>query len=186
MNNRLKELGLGVTASLIASYLFPLFPQIEISKDSKGLGEMIEKYSFLINWIVFFVSLIVVRWCIRKVIEKLQVPAPYWFGPGGYDNQAYEEAHDFNWRIYFNVRNKSSFKNELLDIHVGRVDGPYCIKDDREMKLSRTYFGRYKYKCPKCGYKKIIFKNRWTLEDDIKDEIESQARNHIRTNQQKG
>ncbi len=54
MTNRLKELGLGVTASLIASYLFPLFPQIEIGKDSKGLELIIEKYSFLINWIMFF------------------------------------------------------------------------------------------------------------------------------------
>ncbi|CAH2464427.1 MULTISPECIES: hypothetical protein [Bacillus cereus group] len=184
MTNRLKELGLGVMASLIASYLFPLFPQIEIGKDSKGLELMIEKYSFLINWIMFFVLLIVVRWFIRKTIEKLQTPAPRWFGARNYDKEIYKEIHGFNWMIHADIRHKDPFGKEKLDVYVGQVDGPYCKNDDREMKLSRTYLGRYKYKCPKCGYKKTLFKNRWTLEGDIKDEIEALARKQIRTNQQ--
>ncbi|PFA47904.1 hypothetical protein CN391_25900 [Bacillus anthracis] len=184
MNNRLKEIFWGVVASLIASYLFPLFPQIKIGGQSKGLGEIIGKYSFLINWIVFFVLLIVIRWCIRKWIKSLQAPVPFGFSVGTYEKEIYEESHGFNWRIYADLRYKDPFKNEILDIHVGQVDGPYCKNDDRRMKESRTYFGRYKYKCPKCGYKKVLLKNSWTLESDIKDEIESQARKHIRTNQQ--
>ncbi len=47
------------------------------------------------------------------------------------------------------------------------------------MKVSRTYFGRYKYKCPKCGYKRTLLKNNWTLESEIEDEIEAEFRAKI-------
>lgn len=161
-----------------------MFPQIEISKGLKGLELIIEKYSFLINWIIFFVSLILIRWFIRKTIEKLQTPAPSWFGTGNYDKEIYKEINGFNWMVHANIRYKDPFNKEKLDVYVGQVDGPYCKNDDREMKLSRTYLGRYKYKCPKCGYQKVLFKNRWTIENDIKDEIEALARKQIRNNQQ--
>ncbi|MEB9673564.1 hypothetical protein P4K48_30315, partial [Bacillus anthracis] len=56
---------------------------------------------------------------------------------------------------------------------------PYCTNDFREMKVSRTYWGRYKYKCPKCGYKRILLKNAWTLKSDIGDEIEAGYRDKV-------
>jgi len=48
------------------------------------------------------------------------------------------------------------------------------------MKLYRTFFGRYKYKCPKCGYKKSLAKNHWTLKCDVSDDIEAEYRKKSR------
>ncbi|PEX37911.1 hypothetical protein COK00_12640 [Bacillus cereus] len=183
MGNKLKEVSWGVVPSLIASYLYSLLPQIDMGEKSSWLGKMIENNNFLLNWILFFVLFIIIRWFIRKVIEKLQTPAPFWFGVGKYNKELYEEIYGFNWMIHADVTYKDPFNKEKLDVYVGQVDGPYCKNDDREMKISRTYFGRYKYKCPKCGYKKILLKNRWTLENDIKDEFEALARKQLRNNQ---
>jgi len=44
------------------------------------------------------------------------------------------------------------------------------------MKVTRTYFGRYKYKCPKCKYKKKLLKNHITLVNDTIDEFCSKFR----------
>lgn len=183
MVNKIKELGLGVLASLIASYLFPLFPQFEDNINSKALSGINDKYGFLTNWIVFFILLIFVRWSIRKWIDKSQELMPLGFYVGSnYDIEKDYESHGFNWKFYADIRRKDYFSNEISGIHVGRVDGPYCKHDHRKMKESRTYFGRYKYKCPQCGYKKILLKNSWTLESDIKDEIEAYIRKDLKAN----
>ncbi|EMA6342831.1 hypothetical protein ACH0R4_RS05170 [Bacillus cytotoxicus] len=183
MISKLKVFGGNVLASLVASFIFlyiPLVSQNGNSVNSIGLENIINDNKFLINWILIFTLISTIRWFIRRRIDKLQTPYPIGFVIGNsYNSEAYNEAYGFNWKVYADVKHRDPFKNEILDVHVGQVDGPYCKNDDREMKISRTYFGRYKYKCPKCGYKKILLKNRWTLECDIKDELEAQYRSKL-------
>jgi transposase-like protein len=94
-----------------------------------------------------------------------------------YDLKFEGQAYGFKWRIWADIKHKHPLTEEILDIKVGRVEGPYCLNDYREMKVYRTFFGRYRYKCPKCGYKRILLKNTWSLEYDIKDDIEAKYRN---------
>ncbi|GGE36044.1 hypothetical protein GCM10011391_13550 [Pullulanibacillus camelliae] len=93
-----------------------------------------------------------------------------------YDLEAKAEGYGFKWKVHADIKRKNPLTNEILDINVGMVDGPYCKNDYRKMKESRTYFGRYKYKCPKCGYKRTLLKNCWTLECEIEDDIEAKYR----------
>src|SRR5699024_9166081 len=90
----------------------------------------------------------------------------------------------FTWVVRFNFlsenwRNidlqKCKFE-DLENIEICDVKGPYCPNDKREMKVTRTYFGRYKYKCPKCKYKNKLFKNHITLVNDTIDEFRSKFR----------
>ncbi|MCU5086366.1 hypothetical protein OCA23_23975 [Bacillus cereus] len=184
MINKLKVFGGNVLASLVASYIFLYLPLSSLDGGSvnyKGLEKVIYNNLLFIGWILVFVLITSIRWLIRRWINKLQAPFPIGFYMGNnYDIEEYNEAYGFNWKVYADFKRKGNFTNEITGIHVGQIDGPYCKSDDRKMKESRTYLGRYKYKCPKCGYKKVLLKNSWTLECDIKDEIEAQGRRELR------
>lgn len=176
----LKDFTIGVLASWFASfittYAFQFF-QFGKNLNLKELSIAIINYKFIIYWGLLFTSFILIRRFIRKKIEHLQTSYPMVIGIGNnYDLEGEVEGYGFKWRVHADVRRKDPLSNEILDIIVGTVNGPYCKVDYREMKVSRTYFGRYRYKCPKCGYKRIILKNAWTLVCEVKDEMEAKFR----------
>ncbi|API90066.1 hypothetical protein BKP56_12730 [Marinilactibacillus sp. 15R] len=102
---------------------------------------------------------------------------PYYHDVSGEVNYA-----GFLWKIKGNLNSdhiRSNVKNDQLEdqeVDITHIDGPYCIHDYRKMKKQRTYWGFYKYSCAKCGYKKTLIKNNFTLECELKDEIESRQR----------
>ncbi|PIC67277.1 hypothetical protein CSV71_05840 [Sporosarcina sp. P21c] len=182
MISSFKDFTIGVIASLFASFLTTYALQfIQLGKEFK-LKEFlttIVNYRFFIYWGLLLVVFILIRWFIRKKIEQLQMPYPMVNSIGGnYDLEADVEGYGFKWRVHAYVRRKNNVSNEILDINAGIINGPYCKNDYREMKVYKTYFGRYKYKCPKCGYKRILLKNAWTLECEVKDELEAEYRNN--------
>ncbi|WP_246202591.1 hypothetical protein [Virgibacillus doumboii] len=176
----LKDFTIGVLASLFASFITTYaFQFLQFGKDLnlKEFSNAIINYKFIIYWGLLLIAFILIRQLVRKKIEQLQTPYPMVVSIGdNYDLEGEVGGYGFNWRVHADVRRKDSLSNEILDISVGMVDGPYCKVDYREMKVSRTYFGRYRYKCPKCGYKRIFLKNAWTLECEIKDEMEAEYR----------
>ncbi|WP_042141886.1 hypothetical protein [Paucisalibacillus sp. EB02] len=183
MIDKFKDFIISVLASLVATFLTTYayhFIQIGIALDFRGFINIVINYTYLVYWILLLLLVIMVRWFIRTRIDKLQTPYPMVMSIGShYDLEYSGEGYGFKWKIYAHAKRRDPFSNEILDIKVGRVDGPYCKNDYRRMKVSRTYFGRYKYKCPKCGYKRTLLKNTWTLECDIEDEIEAEYRAKI-------
>lgn len=183
MNAFFKDFAIGVTASLFATFLTTYaFQFIQVGR-AFNMGEflgIITNYTFLLYWMILLIFFILIRRFIRNRIDNLQTPFPMVIGIGSnYDLESDGEGYGFKWRVHANIKRQDYRTNEILDIHVGRVDGPYCKNDYREMKVNRTYFGRYKYKCPKCGYKVILLKNKWTLKSDIEDDVEAEYRNKI-------
>jgi hypothetical protein len=180
MKNNLKDFTIGVLASLFATFLTTYAFNLILLGKSLNLSEFLNlviNYKVLIYWILLLILIIMIRWFIRTRIDKLQTPYPMVMSIGShYDLEFSGEGYGFKWKIYADAKRKDPLTNEIRDINVGRVDGPYCKNDYRKLKVSRTYFGRYKYKCPKCGYKRTLLKNSWTLECDIEDEIEAEYR----------
>ncbi|AIF42414.1 hypothetical protein [Virgibacillus sp. SK37] len=185
MIDKFKDFIISVLASLVATFLTTYayhFIQIGKALDFRGFINIVINYTYLVYWILLLLLVIIVRWFIRTRIDKLQIPYPMVRSIGSrYDLEYSGEGYGFKWKIYADTKRKDPFSNEIMDINVGRVDGPYCKNDYRRMIVSRTYFGRYRYKCPKCGYKRILLKNIWTLECDIEDEIEAKYRAKVNT-----
>lgn len=179
MISSFKDFTIGVIASLFASFLTTYAIQfVQLGKDFKlkGFLNTIINYRFFIYWGLLLIVFIIARWFIRKKIEQSQTPYPMIMSIGSnYDLEGDVEGYGFKWRVHADVRRKT-ISNEIIDINAGMIKGPYCKNDYREIKVSRTYFGRYKYKCPKCGYKRILLKNSWTLECEVKDELEAKYR----------
>jgi len=179
----IKNFIIGVLGSLFATFLTTYiihFEQFEGSFNFKEIWSIVINYTFLIYWMAALLLLIMVRRFIRNRIDKSQTPYPMVLSIGGFHEAEFNaEGHGFKWKAYADVKQWDRSMNEPLDIHVDRVKGPYCTNDFREMKVSRTYWGRYKYKCPKCGYKRILLKNAWTLKCDIGDEIEAGYRDKV-------
>lgn len=65
----------------------------------------------------------------------------------------------FIWKVEFNVS-----KQQLYETY-----GPYCPKEEchTELNVRRTYFGRHKYECPACSFKKTVTANAHTLESNL-------------------
>lgn len=176
----IKDLIVGIIASLIASIITTyVFQFIQLGKDLKlkEFSNIIINYKFFIYWGLLLIFFIMIRRFIFKKIEESQTPYPMVRSIlSSYDIEGEAESYGFKWTVLVNVTSRNPKSNKILGVNVGRVNGPYCKDDYREMKVSRTYFGGYKYKCPKCGYKRILLKNSWTLKCEIGDEIEAKYR----------
>lgn len=185
MVKSIKDFTIGVFASLFATFLTTYFTNpISLGSvtDPKELKTLIINYKFTICWILFFILFSLLRMLARKRIDKLQAPYPMVAFIGNNHDISFEaKLHGFKWKAFADVKQKDYLTNEVIDIHVTKVDGPYCKNDYRKIKESRTFFGRYKYKCPKCGYKKIRLESNWTLRSEIKDELEAEYRNKTKT-----
>lgn len=178
----LKSFFVGTAASLFASILlFWIKESFEIGSflSLRSILEMFTNYGFYIYWLLFIALFILIRIITKKIIEKKQDEFPGFFSLGPGHNPSHEKDMEYSgldWNISFDVNRRDPIYGNIKEVDIHRVGGPYCTDDKREMKESRTYFGKYKYNCPKCGKKKILLKNAYTLENEVKDEFRSQFR----------
>ncbi|MED2985150.1 hypothetical protein P4311_27800 [Bacillus thuringiensis] len=181
MIKNIKDFCIGVAASLFATFLTSYssyFIKLDGNITPKDLVGVLVDYKFVIYWIIFFIVITSLRRFNIRRIDKLQAAYPsIAFLGNEYDMRSDTTAFGFNWKGYADITDKNYFTDEVLGVHVGKIEGPFCKNDFRNMKESRTYLGRYKYVCPKCGYKKIHALNTWSLKTEVKDEIESKYRN---------
>ncbi|WP_070373123.1 hypothetical protein [Mammaliicoccus sciuri] len=142
------------------------------------------KYRFYFYWLLLLLLILVVRFVIKKYIDKLQDDPSGFFVIQDYKGSTKMSYLGFEWHVFFNYLSepwknneleKISFK-DLKEVEIVKVGGPYCPNDKRKMKDTRTYWGFYKYKCPECKYKRILLKNLTTLENDTLDKIRSEFR----------
>ncbi len=145
---------------------------------------------FLLNdkfyryWFFILVCFLVIRYLLRKYIDKLQDAHSGIFVMQDYKVCTKMEYLGFSWEVFLDCLIEpwmhKEFKNvkieELKEVNVSYVKGPFCPNDNREMKNTRTYIGYYKYKCPKCKYIIRALKNSNTLENDALDEVRSKFR----------
>lgn len=142
------------------------------------------KYKFYFYWFLLLLFILLIRFFIRKRIDKLQDDPIGFFIMQNYKGIAEVDYFGFKWEVFFNYLSEPWISNDvkkvkfedLKEIKIGEVKGPYCPNDMREMKHTRTYWGFYKYKCPKCKYKKTLLKNLTTLENETLDEMRSKFR----------
>lgn len=192
MNKTIKDLILSIIASLIASFLWnyaTISIQIKAISRIDQFLELISTYQFIGYWFVFLIVVLIIRYIIRNKIDQKQEIYPMAFSiPFNYDFKGEVQYEGFLWKVKGNKKpsqwlRRDFFEKELIneDVSISTVDGPYCIHDYRKMKEQRTYLGFFKYTCTKCGYKRKLLKNSWTLECELKDEIESDQRMKNRT-----
>ncbi|OQR57629.1 hypothetical protein [Bacillus sp. CDB3] len=181
MIKSMKDFTIGVSASLFATFLTTYFTSpidLKSITDLKELKALIVNYKFPIYWSVFFILFSLLRIYVRRRIDKLQTPLPMVaFIGNSHDMKFKADYQGFKWEAFVDIKQRDRITKEAIDIHVSKVDGPYCKNDYRKMNESRAFFGRYKYKCPKCGYKQIHLKSKWTLRSELEDELEADYRN---------
>lgn len=182
MKGTLRDFFIGVCGSLFASFILTIAAYF-IEVDSGGtyfeyLIKTIVEFKFIVYWLLFLLGIMLLRWFIRSRIDKLQAPSPLIFSFGGTHDIGFKyQFQGFKWEVYGFVKRKDPRTDEIYEINVDLVKGAYCVKDYREMKVTRTFFGRYKFKCPKCGYTRYTIKSNYTLQCELEDEAESQYRN---------
>ncbi|MFL2079423.1 hypothetical protein [Marinilactibacillus psychrotolerans] len=186
MKKKLKELLFSIIASLVASFLWnytTLSLQMRAFSKINQFLDIISTYQFLAYWFVFLLLVLGIRHFIRSKINQKQEPYPMVFSiPYTHDVTGEIKYEGFLWKVEGNIKSRQArsitMKDELEDqeVDISYIDGPYCIYDYRKMKEQRTYWGFYKYSCAKCGYKRKLTKNNFTLECELKDEIESKQR----------
>ena len=182
MKGSLRDFSIGVCGSLFASFLITVGTYfIKVDTDStffEYLIKTIVELKFAMDWILILLSIMLLRWIIRSRIDKLQAPFPMVFSIGRYHDLKYQcQFYGFKWDVYANIKHRDSRTDEINEISVDYIKGAYCTNDYREMKVTRTFFGIYKFKCPKCGYKRYTLKSNHTLRSELEDEAESQYRN---------
>ena len=185
MKQKIKDLFMNILSSLITSIIIEFLKSgISIKPIRLNFHNFImniSKYKFYIMWLVFFLLFVIFRWIIRRRIDNLQYNN--FFSIQQYQYSLKFKYKGFNWFLFLNgdlknkyISTKSMKFEDLENIKIGDVDGPFCINDNRTMRMKRTYFGFYKYTCPKCKYKKRDIKNINTLRADTLDEAKAKFR----------
>lgn len=176
-----------ILSSLLVSVLSKLILQF-INSKTINLN-FIFKNSFYFLWSIIFLIILFLHISVplisRKIIDKKQKEGIPFTVIQNYDDSVKIDYSGFKWEVFFNFPssvgeyfnlNKNYDLNILKDVYFGEVEGPYCPNDKRQVNVSRTTFGFYKYKCPKCGYKKKSYKNLYTFREETLDEIRSKYR----------
>lgn len=175
----------GYVGSLIFNFVLE-FSKMSL-KASKDIGtkEVLGILTDYKNWLipigiftgVFLIFFILIPTISRRVIDKKQkdfFPFPSIIPDHIQLQEEYMEYSGLDWEIFFDFYGDGKNRRK---IEVEKVDGPYCNnKDKRKMNVTRTYFGKYKYKCPECDYKKVLQKNTDTLKNEVEDKLKSKLR----------
>lgn len=174
----LYDLGISFLAALITNFFvyIPSFKSINF--------DFLIKYKFYFYWFLVFLIIVLIRFFIKKRIDKLQDDPSSFFVMRDYKGTIKMDYFGFTWNVFFDYLSEPWISNglekvrfeDLKEVKIGEVEGPYCPKDKRKMKDTRAYWGYYKYKCPKCKYKKRSLKNLTTLENEALDEMRSKVR----------
>ncbi|MEK4444304.1 hypothetical protein [Niallia sp. FSL K6-0077] len=182
MKRNLRDFFIGVCGSLFASFLLTITAYF-VEVDSGGtffeyLIKTIVEFKFIVYWLLFLLGIMLLRRVIRSRIDKLQAPYPMVFSIAAFHDMKFKyQFYGFKWDVYASIKQSDPRTGEINEIVVDSVKGAYCINDYREMKVTRTFFGRYKFKCPKCGHTRYTIKSNHTLQCELEDEAESQYRN---------
>ncbi|WP_182103194.1 hypothetical protein [Niallia taxi] len=184
MKGSFRDFCIGVCGSLFATFILTIgsfFIKIDPSSTFiEYLIRTIVELKFVMYWVLFWLGVMLLRWVIRNRIDKLQASYPSAFSISYYHEIDHPvEAYDMKWNIKGNVKQRERHTNEVQSIIVDYVEGAFCKHDFRKMKETRTFFGRYKNKCPKCGYTVYSVLNNYSMEKEIADEAESQVRNSV-------
>lgn len=174
----LYDLGIAFLVTLITNFSIYILNFKSISFD------FLIKYKFYVYWFLTFLLFLIIRFFIKKCIDKLQDDPSLFFIMKDYKGSVKIDYLGFTWNVLFDYFSDPFISNgsekvrleDLKKVEIGTVEGPYCPKDKRKMKVTRNYWGLYKYKCPKCKYKRTLFKNLTTLENEVHDEMSSKFR----------
>lgn len=92
--------------------------------------------------------ILVVRFFIKKRIDKLQDDPSRFFVMQDYKGSIKMDCFGFKWNVFFEYLSEPWMSNDLekvrfedlKEVKIGEVEGPYCPNDKRKMKDIRTYW----------------------------------------------
>jgi len=174
---------IGSLGIIFANFLVNLFKKsyevnFKLNTGNQILEILTDNKFWLMSIGVIILIIIILPLITNIIINKKQDEFSRIFSipihPGGYQSQYKKNIiySGLEWIVHYSNENRLNSEN----IEIDNVYGPFCKNDKRNMKETRTYFGRFKYKCPKCHYKKMLLKNSYTLENEVKDELKSEYR----------
>ena len=123
----------------------------EILKTLKFPPSVIKTAFYIVLAWIFIALFLLVRNTLVRFRDKKQ--SPYIFSiPISYDGRAHkkiisdETFYSFKWMLHVSHPPR---KNNARQMKIEDVFGPFCPHDECEMNEEKTYFGRYRYECPK-------------------------------------
>ncbi|RLL59878.1 hypothetical protein [Staphylococcus aureus] len=185
----IKKIFYDLFISLLVSAISKFFWRFFISKTIDL--SFFSKNSFYLLWVGIFLLILFLHISVpiisRKFIDKKQKDSIPFTVIQNYEGKTKIDYKGFTWEVFFNFppyvqawehynEDENYDLNKLKGAYFGEVEGPYCPNDKRKINTSRTTLGFYKYKCPKCGYKKKSSKNLYTFQEETLDEIRSKFR----------
>ena len=134
------------------------------------LNELFSLPSYAYTSLSIFVGILIlhrilafIRFAIVSYRDSKQAVFPPFFFVGGRKPMEYIiEKWDFDgfkWEIEYDRR----------DGKIHQTTGPFCPKEEcqTELNVKKTYFGRHKYECPGCAFKKVQTANSYTMESNL-------------------
>lgn len=179
----LKKIMNELIVSLIVSIIIEMIKN-DLRFNLYSIFKIFQNFKFYFIWFFILVAILLIRKMIWKVTDKKQdLPSMIILNNlNPSDAKCKKNFSGMVWEIHFDywpkIYNRDTQKNLNYIEVVENVDaiGIYCPNDNREMKISRNYIGLFKYKCPKCKYRKCSTKNATTLTNEVVDDFKAQYR----------
>lgn len=168
------EYAIGFAISVAASY-FVLYVQA---------NNVFAWPTYVYNTLTIFVGVLLViflflfgKFLIENYRDSKQTPYPSIAFFGGSRSPGRYVTHKWNfdgllWKVEYEVD-----RGKVYEIY-----GPYCPKEECETELNvkRTSFGRHKYDCPACSFRRTMTKNSYTVESDLEKVSQAQLEKKYR------
>lgn len=144
----------------------------------------------LFFWTLYGLFSILRNWIIRSRDAKQYNPTSFGMHSHNAGNTKIDyEYGGFNWLIYIDLGSrKHILKSQESDpiFSIDFVLGPLCPQENcfTDLNTNKTYFGKYKFYCPSCSFKRKSNRSASTLERDVvkalKGEVRRQGFKHFK------
>lgn len=155
------EYSIGFAVSVAASY-FVIYVQI---------NDLFAWPTYVYNTLIVFIGVLLViflfsfaKFLIVNYRDSKQTPYPSIAVFGGRRSPDRYVTHDWIfdgllWKVEYAIQRGKVYE----------ISGPYCPKEECETELNvkKTSFGRHKYDCPACSFKRTMTKNSYTVESNL-------------------
>lgn len=127
-------------------------------------------YQFLVVSILFIFSLVFSFRSVTKIIRRYYASKQEYNLVGIVSSSSRPMSKQTGYRLAIEKKEYFFDFGCSLDnpLKVYKIEGPFCVGKDRngcgtELRVEKTYFGRYKYSCDLCGKKHKSNLSKYTL-----------------------
>lgn len=133
------------------------------------LNELFSLPSYAYTSLSIFVGILIlhrvlafIRFAIVSYRDSQQTAHPSFFFASERPVESIIEKWDFDgfkWEV----------KYDQWEGRIYQTYGPYCPKEEcqTELNVKKTYFGKHKFECPACYFKRVQTANSYTMESNL-------------------